>query len=92
MDFLSEIISVKRQRVAANKVRVPLERMRELALHAHLQPRSSSLRVALSRYGGINVIAEFKRRSPSKGRINARADPAVTANSTSRRARPRSRC
>lgn len=76
MDFLSEIIATKRQRVEAAKARVPLERMRELA---RLRPGSRRLTSALQDRNRTNIIAEFKRRSPSKGRINSAADPAAMA-------------
>lgn len=76
MDFLSEIISVKRQRVEAAKASIPLEHMRELA---HLRPGSRRLTSALSDRSQPHVIAEFKRRSPSKGPIKSAADPAATA-------------
>lgn len=76
MDFLSEIISVKRHRVEAAKARVPIEHMRELA---HLQTGSRRLTSALSDRSRPNIIAEFKRRSPSKGPIKTAADPTVTA-------------
>ena len=65
MNVLSEIISKKRQRVAAAKESIPVEVMRRENPHA--------LRAAL-RSEGINVIAEFKRRSPSKGVIRADAN------------------
>ena len=76
MDFLSEIISVKRQRVEAAKARVPIEKLRELA---QLRSGSRRLTEALRDQRRPNIIAEFKRRSPSKGSINSVADPAATA-------------
>ena len=65
MDVLTEIIGRKRERVAIVKERVPVEVRRHENPHA--------LRAAL-RSEGINVIAEFKRRSPSKGVIRADAN------------------
>jgi len=77
MDFLSEIISVKRQRVEAAKAHVPIERLRALAVES--RPRAHRLSEASRDKTGPNIIAEFKRRSPSKGSINSATDPAATA-------------
>ena len=66
MNVLSEIISRKRERVATAKERVSLQEARR-------RENPHALRAAL-RAGGINVIAEFKRRSPSKGVIRANAN------------------
>ena len=66
MSFLSEIVEHKRQRVEEAKRRVPLEAL-ERRSHSH------RFREALLR-DGINIIAEFKRRSPSKGIIRVDAD------------------
>src|ERR1044072_627129 len=70
MDVLSEIIEKKRERVRAAKELVPPEQMRSMATTAQTP---HALRAAL-RADGINIIAEFKRRSPSKGTIRADAD------------------
>ena len=70
MNVLAEIMSKKRGRVeAAKKVR-PLEELRNLADQSR---KPHALSNAL-RSDGINIIAEFKRRSPSKGPIRADAD------------------
>ena len=66
MDVLTEIISRKRERVAIVKERVSLENVQR-------RENSHALRAGL-RSEGINVIAEFKRRSPSKGIIRADAN------------------
>jgi len=66
MSFLSEIIERKRQRIASAKRTVHLE-----APERRSSPHR--LRQALLN-DGINIIAEFKRRSPSKGVIRADAD------------------
>ena len=63
MSFLSEIVDRKRQRVEETKRAIPPQRRS----HAH------RFRDALLR-DGLNIIAEFKRRSPSKGVIRANAD------------------
>jgi len=77
MDFLSEIIEVKRQRVAAAKARLPMELVRAEALARVKGPRR--LVSALSDRSRPNIIAEFKRRSPSKGKINEHAEPETVA-------------
>src|ERR1051326_5707693 len=79
MDFLSEIIETKRQRLTAAKARVPLEQIRELANQARAALGQHRLADALQSYSGMNVIAEFKRRSPSKGKINSCVEPAAMA-------------
>lgn len=73
MNVLSEIIAKKRERVAAAKGVVPLEEMRRLAFESRRNTNPHALLTAL-RSDGINIIAEFKRRSPSKGTIRADAD------------------
>jgi indole-3-glycerol phosphate synthase / phosphoribosylanthranilate isomerase len=78
MDFLSEILAVKRQRVAAAKAKAPLEILRESARQIRAG-RSQRLGRALLDSSRPNIIAEFKRRSPSKGRINQQAQPGVVA-------------
>src|ERR1044071_4298983 len=67
MDILSEIIAKKRERVIAAKELVPLAS--EIRSNAAPHALSNALRRE-----GINVIAEFKRRSPSKGIIRPDAD------------------
>ena len=79
MNKLAEIIETKRRRVAADKLHLPMfalkmaARKRRDAAVAHL------LRAALSNDGRTNIIAEFKRRSPSKGAIRGNADAASIA-------------
>jgi indole-3-glycerol phosphate synthase len=66
MNILSEILAKKRERVIAAREAVPFPQPRR-----HAEPHA--LRDAL-RADGINIIAEFKRRSPSKGTIRAEAN------------------
>ena len=73
MDVLSEIIAKKRERLVAAKELVPLARLKHLTIEARSNAAPHALSNALHR-DGINVIAEFKRRSPSKGIIRPDAD------------------
>ncbi|MFH1009414.1 MAG: indole-3-glycerol phosphate synthase TrpC [Candidatus Latescibacterota bacterium] len=63
--ILDEIAAYKRDYVAQCKLRVPLERMRR---DAEAQEPTRDFSGAL-RASGMSVIAEIKRRSPSKGVI-----------------------
>ncbi len=73
MNVLSEIIAKKRDRVLVGKDVVPFDEMRRLAREVRSSVTSHAFTTALRR-DGINVIAEFKRRSPSKGIIRPDAD------------------
>ena len=80
MDVLSKIIAKKRERVEEAKQTVPLERLRSDAFAKRTGSKPHALRRALQT-DGINIIAEFKRRSPSKGVIRADADlPSIVRN------------
>src|SRR5438105_831573 len=79
MDFLSEIIGMKRQRLAESQARVPLEELKAKAIDFRSTLPSHQFTRAMRIDSGINIIAEFKRRSPSKGKINSRAQPATMA-------------
>ena len=73
MNILSQISAKKRERVEETKRRVPLEEVLPRAFDIRRDSRRHALRAAL-RQAGTNIIAEFKRRSPSKGVIRADAD------------------
>ena len=77
MNKLSEIIAKKRERVAAAKMSVPLDTLRVAANQRRAESVAHSLRAALSISARTNIIAEFKRRSPSKGVIRKEADVAA---------------
>ena len=79
VNILSEIIAAKQERVVLAKSAKPLERLRQEALDSRRLAKSHALIEALSHGSRTNIIAEFKRRSPSKGVIRADADPASMA-------------
>ena len=79
MNRLAEIIEAKRRRVAAEKLHVPLFALKMAARKRRAAAVTHSLRRALSSDDGTLIIAEFKRRSPSKGAIRSDADPILTA-------------
>jgi indole-3-glycerol phosphate synthase len=68
MDILGEIIEAKRVRVEAAKSALPMAQLRReaIAIRALSEPHAFIKALSTS---NINVIAEFKRRSPSKGLI-----------------------
>jgi indole-3-glycerol phosphate synthase len=80
MDILSEIIATRRRGLEAAKRAAPFEQLRSTALEVRGNSKSHALREAL-RVDAVTVIAEFKRRSPSKGMIRENADAATIARS-----------
>jgi indole-3-glycerol phosphate synthase len=79
MNLLSEIVSSKQRRIDQAKKLVPFEQMRAMASEAREGAKAHALLKALSDESKINIIAEFKRRSPSKGEIRRDAEPAIIA-------------
>ena len=71
-DILSEIIANKRFEIDLQKQAIPSEQLQE-KLSDEVQPGYSMKQALVSSATGI--IAEFKRRSPSKGWIYENACP-----------------
>jgi indole-3-glycerol phosphate synthase len=78
-DLLATIVASTRRIVAVREQREPRA---DLARRAERRPApAGTFRAALSATGRVNVIAECKRRSPSRGVLRAEYDPAAIARS-----------
>jgi indole-3-glycerol phosphate synthase len=71
MNILDKIIEHKKKEVAERKERVPVQ---ELEQQSFFSRKTLSLKQFLLDDTRTGIIAEFKRKSPSKGIINATAD------------------
>lgn len=78
MTFLDEILILKRARVDAARAARDPDELRSAAAAVRGASERNRLSAAIAR-DGINVIAEIKRASPSKGVINAGIDVGETA-------------
>jgi indole-3-glycerol phosphate synthase len=78
-DILERIIDRKRERLAASKAARTLDEVRRDAFASRAEARPHAFRAALADAGRVNVIAEFKRASPSKGEIRGGASACETA-------------
>ncbi len=76
-DLLGAIVGATRRIVETRREVVSLAALERQA--AARTPRSSAFREALRRPGHVNVIAECKRRSPSKGVLRHDYDPQAIA-------------
>lgn len=72
---LDDIVAGVREDVAVRQAALPMDRVKALALAA--PPARDAL--AALRLPGVGVIAEVKRRSPSKGALASIGDPAQLA-------------
>jgi indole-3-glycerol phosphate synthase len=72
-DILQQIAANKRREVEASKLVIPTEQLAELA--SEVSRRTNSLRASILNTPG-GIIAEFKRRSPSRGGIAPLRSPA----------------
>jgi len=77
--ILEKIIDIKRGRVRTLKQRANIPKLMADARSVRAKAGEHRFRNALSDLARINLIAEFKRASPSKGVINDRLDPIPAA-------------
>jgi indole-3-glycerol phosphate synthase len=76
-DLLEAIVAATRARVSAAKEREPQDRLEARVLQR--KPNGALFAARLSRPDTINVIAECKRRSPSRGVLRTAYDPVAIA-------------
>jgi indole-3-glycerol phosphate synthase len=81
VDLLSEIIASKRQLIEVARRALTIEHLRQDADKVRTAAKPHALREALGDNERINIIAEFKRRSPSRGIIRENANAATMARS-----------
>src|SRR5678815_5398647 len=78
-NFLRDIVERKRAHLESSQAHASIARLRALAFEAREGARRHALRRALIAGNSINVIAEIKRASPSKGKIRDGIVPEETA-------------
>ena len=78
-DILTTILDAKKIRLAKAKLERPLQQIRDQAFQRRRDRSEHALIAALTTPSSISIIAEFKRRSPSRGEIVANADAVATA-------------
>jgi indole-3-glycerol phosphate synthase len=81
MNILSQIIAKKRLAVESAKRARPLQELQTIAMEVRTAARPHALLAALESSDSIHIIAEFKRRSPSKGVIRENASASEIATS-----------
>ena len=81
-DLLEAIVAATRARVAAAIAREPRAQLERRAAIA--APNATAFAAGVSRPGAINIIAECKRRSPSRGVLRTAYDPVAIASAYAR--------
>jgi indole-3-glycerol phosphate synthase len=76
-DLLAAIVAATRRSVEVRADSLPLAKMEQRAFA--VEPRRQAFKTSLTREGRINVIAECKRRSPSRGVLRVDYDPSTIA-------------
>src|SRR5262245_3806346 len=76
MDILTKIFEAKKADLVVEQEQVPLRRAIELSSTA---PPPHPILPALKRADRVNIIAEVKRASPSRGDIRPGSDPVEVA-------------
>jgi indole-3-glycerol phosphate synthase len=78
--FLTEIIELKKKRLAISKQKRDFDELKKSAFELRKTKEKHRLQKALQK-NQINIIAEIKRASPSKGVLNDKIDVALVAKS-----------
>lgn len=76
-DLLAAIVAATRARVASAIAREPRAQLEHRAMT--VTPAGEAFAARLSRAGAVNIIAECKRRSPSRGVLRSAYDPVAIA-------------
>ena len=76
-DLLAAIVAATRRMIDVRAGALPIASLERRA--AHVTPRAGHFAEALSRSDRTNIIAECKRRSPSKGVLTLNYDPGAIA-------------
>ena len=76
-DLLEAIVAATRRTLETRQQSLPVATLERRA--AARQPRGDAFRAALARPASVNIIAECKRRSPSRGVLRRDYDPVAIA-------------